>query len=179
MRKLIFIIAISLTSCKKEEVKPTEVEDNPITPQSIVVNPTPPGETLHLFESLINDTDYIFSDTISQYGQLYYDNGFGVRISDVNPDSIKLGTYTNEYLIRNVNDYGLKLIHSVILRDGSRAGIMLGSTATQINTLEVTKIQNDSVWINYDVDWTYTHWLYTDRDTTGNIKCKLNGFKYR
>ena len=175
MKRIIFIIAISLLSCKKEEVKPIK-KDN------VTTNANTPGGTIvntYLFESNLDDSLFINSDTISTNGYLYNINQFTVRIADVTPDSVRVGNYTNEYLIRNVDNYGLKLIHTVIVGDGSKVQIELGSTATQIINLDVVKVQNDSIWINYNVNWTYKHWLHTDKNATGNIKCELNGFKYK
>lgn len=169
-------------SCQKESVKPQlpVAYKSQSATDSLIVNDNTDttSEQNYLFESNYNDSLHYSTNTIDANNYLISDNGFTIRISGVEPDSIKAGTYTNEYLVSNV-DYGLRLIHSVYLGDGSLGGIELGSSATQINTLEVTQVRNDSVWITYDVDWYYTHWQDTQKNANGNIKAQLNGFKYR
>lgn len=189
MKRIILIISIALLSCKKEEVK--LVQEDQKSPQqtqsisgdsTIAETDTTSQDTIeviqvNLFESNLDDSLFISSNEIVN-GYLYNENEFTVRIDNINPDSVRLGTYMNEYLVSNVN-YGIDLIHTVIVGDGSKVQIALGSSATQINTLEITEIRNDSVWIVYDVDWTYTHWQFTDKNKSGNIKAELNGFKFR
>lgn len=178
MKKILIISILFLIACKKENVNPKQEKSNLSVSNNIQDTTSTQTETVNLFESNSDDSIYITSNQVDENGYLYSSDDYIVRIDVHTPDSIKVGSYMNEYLISNVN-YGLDLIHGIVLGDGSKGAVRLGESSCQINTLEVTQVRNDSVWIVYDVDWYYTHWLYTDRNKSGNIKAELNGFKYR
>lgn len=195
MKLIPIMMLLAFTSCKKEDVSPepqlkssqdvvidttasggdTLVIDTVTTP-----NPTPNPDPIEiLFESNLDDSLYLESnELIDDVFFITQSNGFHVRIETVNPDSVEVGFYTNEYLIRNTG-FGINLTHGVYLADGSLAHIQIGSTSTQINTLEVTRIENDLVWFTYDVEWTYTHWLYTEKNKSGTIVGEVNGYKFK
>ena len=174
-------------ACNKPTVNPTP-QSKTVQENSITTNPNTNTNNVVselLFKSNLDDSLYFESDTILyhlsspyEWGYLIQDNGFEVLIKTTDPDSVELGLYTNEYLTINTS-FGINLTHNVYLADGSKASIQIGSTSTQINTLEVTKIQNDSVWFNYDVDWHFKHWLHTNMNKSGTMVGEVNGFKYR
>jgi len=180
---------LSVLSCNKQEIP----NPNYTTPKSIgqdsinlesdngVSNlDTNVSQQYYLVSTILDDSLTFNSNTVDSNGYMYHNlsNDFQIRLNVTDTNKIMIGSYTNEYLVYS-SDNGFDLLHSVYVGDNSVVTLNMGGTSTQIIGFDITKIENDRMWVSFDLEWHYTHWLHTEKNKSGTIKGELNGFKYK